>query len=75
MALRTAVIDIDIQNARLCILCCKLSTHQSEMTEEEKDFGILFNHGVIMRHQSEAAMKQVNVILQDIKLGVSNSDW
>ncbi|CAM4679958.1 unnamed protein product [Caretta caretta] len=52
----------------------KLETHQLEVTEEEKDLGVLVDHRMTMSHQSDMAVKKANVVLGCIRQGISSRD-
>uniref|UniRef100_A0A452IU09 Reverse transcriptase domain-containing protein n=1 Tax=Gopherus agassizii TaxID=38772 RepID=A0A452IU09_9SAUR len=41
----------------------KLETHQLEVTEEEKDLGVLVDHGMTMSRQCDMAIKKANAVL------------
>ncbi|CAM5174269.1 unnamed protein product [Natator depressus] len=52
----------------------KLGTHQLEVTEEEKDLGVLVDHRMTMSHQYDMAMKKANAVLGCIRRGISSRD-
>ncbi|CAM4513742.1 unnamed protein product [Caretta caretta] len=52
----------------------KLGTHQLEVTEEEKDLGVLVDHRMTMSCQCDIAVKKANVILGCIRRGISSRD-
>ncbi|CAM4690211.1 unnamed protein product [Lepidochelys kempii] len=52
----------------------KLGTHQLEVTEEEKDLGVLFDHRITMSCQCDVAMKKAIVVLGCIRRGISSRD-
>ncbi|CAM5083682.1 unnamed protein product [Natator depressus] len=54
--------------------CYKLGTHHLEVTEEEKDLGILIDHRMTMSHQCDMTMKKANVVLGCIRRGISSRD-
>ncbi|CAM4490787.1 unnamed protein product [Lepidochelys olivacea] len=54
--------------------CYKLETHQLEVTEEEKDLGVLVDHSMTMSRQCNMAMKKANAVLGCIRRGISNRD-
>ncbi|CAM4605209.1 unnamed protein product [Lepidochelys olivacea] len=45
----------------------KLGTHQLEVTEEEKDLGLLVDHRMTMSRQCDMAMKKANAVLGCIR--------
>ncbi|CAM5085619.1 unnamed protein product [Eretmochelys imbricata] len=53
---------------------CKLGTHQLEVTEEEKDLGVLVDHRMTMSSQCDVAVKNGNVVLGCIRQGISSRD-
>ncbi|CAM4321681.1 unnamed protein product [Lepidochelys kempii] len=52
----------------------KLGTHQLEVTEEEKDLGVLVDHRMTMSCQCDMAVKKANVVLGCIRRGISRRD-
>ncbi|CAM5150473.1 unnamed protein product [Natator depressus] len=52
----------------------KLGTHQLEVTEEEKDLGVLIDHRMTMSCQCDMAVKKANVVLGWIRRGISSRD-
>ncbi|CAM4521747.1 unnamed protein product [Lepidochelys olivacea] len=52
----------------------KLGTHQLEVTEEEKDLGILVDHRMTMSRQCDMAVKKANAVLGCIRRGISSRD-
>ncbi|CAM5166439.1 unnamed protein product [Eretmochelys imbricata] len=54
--------------------CCKLGTHHLEVTEEEKDLGVLFDHRKTMSCQCDMAVKKANAALGCIRQGISSRD-
>ncbi|CAM5075408.1 unnamed protein product [Natator depressus] len=52
----------------------KLGTHQLEVTEEEKDLGVLVDHRMTMSRQCDMAVRKANVVLGCIRRGISNRD-
>ncbi|CAM5109435.1 unnamed protein product [Eretmochelys imbricata] len=52
----------------------KLGTHQLEVTEEEKDLGVLVDHRMTMSRQCDMAMKKANAVLGCIRRGISSRD-
>ncbi|CAM5091879.1 unnamed protein product [Eretmochelys imbricata] len=52
----------------------KLGTHQLEVTEEEKDLGVLVDHRMTMSCQCDMAVKKANVVLGCIRRGISSRD-
>ncbi|CAM5130663.1 unnamed protein product [Natator depressus] len=52
----------------------KLWTHQLEVTEEEKDLGVLVDHRMTMSHQCDMAVKKANGVLRCIRRGISSRD-
>ncbi|CAM4522288.1 unnamed protein product [Lepidochelys olivacea] len=52
----------------------KLGTHQLEVTEEEKDLGVLVDHRMTMNHQCDIAVKKANAVLGCIGQGISSRD-
>ncbi|CAM4680127.1 unnamed protein product [Lepidochelys kempii] len=52
----------------------KLGTHQLEVTEEEKDLGVLVDHRMTMSRQCDVAVKKVNAVLGCIRRGISSRD-
>ncbi|CAM5155546.1 unnamed protein product [Natator depressus] len=52
----------------------KLGMHQLEVTEEEKDLGVLVDHRMTMSHQCHIAVKKANAVLGCIRRGISNRD-
>ncbi|CAM4609502.1 unnamed protein product [Lepidochelys olivacea] len=52
----------------------KLGTHQLEVTEEEKDLGVLVDHRMTMSQQCDTAVKKANAVLGCIRRGVSSRD-
>ncbi|CAM5151147.1 unnamed protein product [Eretmochelys imbricata] len=45
----------------------KLGTHQLEVTEEEKNLGVLVDHRMTMSHQCDVAVKKANTVLGCIR--------
>ncbi|CAM5120564.1 unnamed protein product [Natator depressus] len=52
----------------------KLGMHQLEVTEEEKDLGVLVDHRMTMSRQCDMAMKKANAVLGCIRQGISSRD-
>ncbi|CAM4663342.1 unnamed protein product [Lepidochelys olivacea] len=52
----------------------KLGTHQLEVTEEEKDLGVLVDHRMTMSRQCDMAVKKANGVLGCIRRGISSRD-
>ncbi|CAM4557273.1 unnamed protein product [Caretta caretta] len=52
----------------------KLGTHQLEVTEEEKDLGVLVDHRMTMSRQCDMAEKKANAVLGCIRRGNSSRD-
>ncbi|CAM5151441.1 unnamed protein product [Natator depressus] len=52
----------------------KLGTHQLEVTEEEKDLGVLVDHRMTMSRQCDMAVKKANAVLACIRRGISSRD-
>ncbi|CAM5114511.1 unnamed protein product [Eretmochelys imbricata] len=52
----------------------KLGTHQLEVTEEEKDLGVLVDHGMTMSRQCDKAVKKANAVLGCIRRRISSRD-
>ncbi|CAM5107583.1 unnamed protein product [Eretmochelys imbricata] len=52
----------------------KLGTHQLEVTEEEKDLGVLVDHRMTMSCQCDMAVKKANAVLGCIRRGISSRD-
>ncbi|CAM5108569.1 unnamed protein product [Natator depressus] len=52
----------------------KLGTHQLQVTEEEKDLGILVYHRMTMSRQCDVAVKKANAVLGCIRRGISSRD-
>ncbi|CAM5091881.1 unnamed protein product [Eretmochelys imbricata] len=52
----------------------KLGMYQLEVTEEEKDLGILVDHRMTMSRQCDMAMKKANAALGCVRQGISNRD-
>ncbi|CAM4697246.1 unnamed protein product [Lepidochelys kempii] len=52
--------------------CCKLGTHHFEVTEEEKDLGVLVDHRMTMSRQCDMAVKKANAVLRCIRRGISS---
>uniref|UniRef100_A0A8C3PDM1 Reverse transcriptase domain-containing protein n=1 Tax=Chrysemys picta bellii TaxID=8478 RepID=A0A8C3PDM1_CHRPI len=52
----------------------KLGTHRLEVTEEEKDLGVLVDHRMTVSRQCDVAMKKANAVLGCIRRGISNRD-
>ncbi|CAM5090421.1 unnamed protein product [Natator depressus] len=52
----------------------KLGTHQLEVTEEEKDLGVLVDHRMTMSCQCDMAVKKANAVLGCIRRGISSGD-
>ncbi|CAM4568387.1 unnamed protein product [Lepidochelys kempii] len=52
----------------------KLGTHQLEVTEEEKDLGVLVDHRMTMSRQCDMAMKKANAVLECTRRGISSRD-
>ncbi|CAM5110902.1 unnamed protein product [Natator depressus] len=52
----------------------KLGTHQLEVTEEEKDLGVLVDHRMTMSRQCDMAVKKANAVLGCIRRGISSRD-
>ncbi|CAM4504902.1 unnamed protein product [Lepidochelys kempii] len=52
----------------------KLGTHQLEVTEEEKDLGVLVDHRITMSRQCDMAVKKANAVLGCIRRGISSRD-
>ncbi|CAM5084507.1 unnamed protein product [Eretmochelys imbricata] len=52
----------------------KPGMHHLEVTEEEKDLGVLVDHRMIMSHQCDMAVKKANEVLGCIRRGISSRD-
>ncbi|CAM4664948.1 unnamed protein product [Caretta caretta] len=52
----------------------KLGMHQLEVTEEEKDLGVLVDHRMTMSRQCDMAVKKANAVLGCIRRGISSRD-
>uniref|UniRef100_A0A8C3FKP1 Reverse transcriptase domain-containing protein n=1 Tax=Chrysemys picta bellii TaxID=8478 RepID=A0A8C3FKP1_CHRPI len=52
----------------------KLGIHQLEVTEEEKDLGVLVDHRMTMSRQCDMAVKKANAVLGGIRRGTSSKD-
>uniref|UniRef100_K7F000 Reverse transcriptase domain-containing protein n=1 Tax=Pelodiscus sinensis TaxID=13735 RepID=K7F000_PELSI len=52
----------------------KLGTHQLEVTEEEKDLGVLVDYRMTMSRHCDMAVKKANMILGYIRRGISSRD-
>ncbi|CAM4378502.1 unnamed protein product [Caretta caretta] len=52
----------------------KLRMHQLEVTEEEKDLGVLVDHRMTMSRQCDMAVKKANAVLGCIRRGISSRD-
>ncbi|CAM4564916.1 unnamed protein product [Lepidochelys kempii] len=52
----------------------KLGMHHLEVTEEEKDLGVLVDHGMTMSRQCDMAVKKANAVLGCIRRGISSRD-
>ncbi|CAM4404676.1 unnamed protein product [Lepidochelys olivacea] len=52
----------------------ELGMHQLEITEEEKDLGVLVAHRMTMSRQCDMAMKKANAVLGCIRRGISSRD-
>ncbi|CAM5110189.1 unnamed protein product [Natator depressus] len=52
----------------------KLGTHQLEVTEEEKDLGVLVDHRMTMSRQCDMAVKKASAVLGCIRRGISSRD-
>ncbi|CAM4600677.1 unnamed protein product [Caretta caretta] len=52
----------------------KLGTHQLEVTEEEKNLGVLVDHRMTMSRQCDMAVKKANAVLGCIRRGISSRD-
>ncbi|CAM5076776.1 unnamed protein product [Eretmochelys imbricata] len=65
------VMHLGINNKNFCY---KLGTHQLEVTEEEKDLGVLVDHRMTMSRQCDMAVKKANVVLGSIRRGTSSRD-
>ncbi|CAM5150477.1 unnamed protein product [Natator depressus] len=52
----------------------KLGTHQLEVTEEEKDLGVLVNHRMTLSCQCDMVVKKANAVLGCIRRGISSRD-
>ncbi|CAM4453019.1 unnamed protein product [Caretta caretta] len=52
----------------------KLGMHQLEVTEEEKDLGVLVGHRMTMSRQCDMAVKKANAVLGCIRRGISSRD-
>ncbi|CAM4659406.1 unnamed protein product [Caretta caretta] len=52
----------------------KLGMHQLEVTEEEKDLGVLVDHRMTMSRQCDMAVKKANAVLECIRRGISSRD-
>uniref|UniRef100_K7F1X3 Reverse transcriptase domain-containing protein n=1 Tax=Pelodiscus sinensis TaxID=13735 RepID=K7F1X3_PELSI len=52
----------------------KLGTHQLEVTEEEKDLGVLVDYRMTMSRHCDMAVKKANTILGCIRRGISSRD-
>ncbi|CAM4380368.1 unnamed protein product [Caretta caretta] len=51
-----------------------LGTHQLEVTEEEKDLGVLIDHRMTMSRQCDMAVKKANAVLGCSRRGISSRD-
>ncbi|CAM5076373.1 unnamed protein product [Eretmochelys imbricata] len=51
-----------------------LGTHQLEVTEEEKDLGVLVDHRMTMSRQCDIAVKKANAVLGCSRRGISSRD-
>ncbi|CAM4373323.1 unnamed protein product [Lepidochelys olivacea] len=65
------VMHLGINNKNFCY---KLGMHQLEVTEEEKDLGVLVDHRMTMSRQCDMAVKKANVVLGSIRRGISSRD-
>ncbi|CAM5134524.1 unnamed protein product [Natator depressus] len=65
------VMHLGINNNNFCY---KLGTHQLEVTEAEKDLGVLVDHRISMSRQCDMAVKKANAVLGCIRQGVSSRD-
>ncbi|CAM4625018.1 unnamed protein product [Caretta caretta] len=65
------VMHLGINNKNFCY---KLGTHQLEVTEEEKDLGVLVDHRMTMSRQCDMAVKKANAALGCIRQGISSRD-
>ncbi|CAM4688129.1 unnamed protein product [Caretta caretta] len=58
------VINLGINNKNFTY---KLGTHQLEVTEEEKDLGVLVDHRMTISRQCDMAVKKANAVLRCIR--------
>ncbi|CAM5100216.1 unnamed protein product [Eretmochelys imbricata] len=65
------VMHLGINNKNFCY---KRGTHQLEVTEEEKDLGVLVDPRMTMSRQCDMAVKKANAVLGCIRRGISNRD-
>ncbi|CAM5141001.1 unnamed protein product [Natator depressus] len=65
------VMHLEINNKNFSY---KLGTHQLEVTEEEKDLGVLVDHRMTMSCQCDMAVKKANAVLGCIRRGISSRD-
>ncbi|CAM4576074.1 unnamed protein product [Caretta caretta] len=63
------IMNLGINNKNFCY---KLGTHHLEVTEEEKDLGILVDHRMSMSRQCDMAVKKANAVLGCIRRGISS---
>ncbi|CAM5077630.1 unnamed protein product [Eretmochelys imbricata] len=54
--------------------CYKLGMHYLEVTEEEKELGVLVDHRMTMNRQCDMAVKKANAVLGCIRRGISSRD-
>ncbi|CAM4548729.1 unnamed protein product [Lepidochelys olivacea] len=52
----------------------KLGTHQLEVTEEEKDLGVLIDHRMTMSRQRDVAAEKANTVLGCIRQGITSRE-
>ncbi|CAM4385864.1 unnamed protein product [Lepidochelys olivacea] len=65
------VMHLGINNKNFCY---KLGMHHLEVTEEEKDLGVLVDHRMTMSCQCDMAVKKANAVLGCNRRGISSSD-
>ncbi|CAM4653200.1 unnamed protein product [Caretta caretta] len=65
------VMHLGINNKNFCY---KLGMHHLEVTEEEKDLGVLVDHRITMSCQCDMAVKKANAGLGCIRRGISSRD-
>ncbi|CAM4508198.1 unnamed protein product [Lepidochelys olivacea] len=65
------VMHLGISNKNFCY---KLGMHHMEVTEDEKDLGILVDHRLTVSRQCDMAVKKANAVLGCIRRGISSRD-